>query len=121
MCVSSKGTVGIYPVKGQVWLLYKNRETNLSGGINYEIVEVSRVMNHHISLIPLVKYRRYRTVFLEQSAMEFQVSKKNELIRFSHEIPAYKLIGTIGLEGCFELDPAAIPPQLIDDDLEEML
>jgi hypothetical protein len=98
-----------------VWALYKRNEACTSGGVEYDIVEVSRVTNHDIFLIPLVKYRRYRTVFLEQSSMEFQLSLSKELSRFSHEIPAYKLIGTIGSARCFELDPAAIPPQLIDD------
>jgi hypothetical protein len=44
--------------------------------------------------------------------MDFVVIPPNEMLRFSHRIPSYKMLGTEreGVpEGSFELDPASFP------------
>lgn len=107
------GMIGIYPEEGEVWALYKDwKEIESLRRIKsgYEIVQVVGIKKDcMVSVMPLVNYGGYRTLFTQQAEMEpFQIPKQ-DFIRFSHQIPTYELLGTEGLDGHLELDPASIP------------
>ncbi|KAK8486397.1 hypothetical protein V6N13_029222 [Hibiscus sabdariffa] len=120
-----KGVIQIYPRKGDVWALYRNwssdwNELTPSGVIhNYDMVEVLEDYNEQngVAVVLLVKVPGFKTVFRKHSEpSKTWVIPREELFRFSHQVPSYLLTGQEGqksCEGCFELDPAAIPLELL--------
>ncbi|MCL7048693.1 hypothetical protein MKW94_012280 [Papaver nudicaule] len=120
----SNGTVtrmenkfAIFPRKGEVWAIYRNFSSEWSFSdlqtCEYHIGEVVQVYNIYKVLV-LEKVSDYETVFKAQikagheSLLEIPCS---ELIRFSHQIPAFRLTDEKQgmLRGCWELDPKAVP------------
>eukprot|EP00250_Pteridium_aquilinum_P005624 c15692_g1_i1 orf=164-2194(-) len=107
------GMICIYPAEREVWALYKNwSEIDPSRRIKlgYEIVQVVAIKKEDwtVSVVPLVNYKGSRTVFILQETEPFQIPKR-DFIRFSHQIPTYKILGAEDFKDCVELDPAATP------------
>ncbi|MCO5595428.1 hypothetical protein L7F22_049470 [Adiantum nelumboides] len=106
------GMIHIYPDKKEVWALYKDwkesdQEKRINGG--YDIVQVVGIDEDlTVSVVPLVNHKGSKTVFQKREREGFKIHKK-DFNRFSHQIPTFEIIGCDGVEGCIELDPAAIP------------
>ncbi|KAE9616248.1 hypothetical protein Lal_00017419 [Lupinus albus] len=118
----NRGVVCIFPGKGEVWALYRNWSPDWNENTpddvihKYDMVVVLEDFNDEDGVLvsPLVKLDGFRTVFHKQD----QVRKipKVELFRFSHQVPNYLLTGqeaSNAPKGCLELDPAAIPLDIL--------
>ncbi|KAL6531248.1 hypothetical protein OROHE_014317 [Orobanche hederae] len=70
-----------------------------------------------VIVIPLVKVAGFKVVFRQHfDPSEIRRIPKEELSRFSHQVPSHLLTGQEGsnlLKGCLELDPSAIPSQFL--------
>ncbi|KAL4587058.1 hypothetical protein LXL04_011708 [Taraxacum kok-saghyz] len=109
------GNIRVFPIKGDVCALYKT-DTEKQ---NYEIVQVDECdQGTGITVTPLAKVAGFKTVFhREINRSGTRVVLGNEMFRFSHQIPSYLLTGQESEnspKGCFELDPAAIPPEFLE-------
>ncbi|KAJ9539600.1 hypothetical protein OSB04_026106 [Centaurea solstitialis] len=114
-----RGSVLIYPRKGEVWALYRNWSRDWNEHIpdnvihQYEMVEVVDDYNEEqgVTVCPLVKFAGFRTVFHPRTdESEVKTILKQEMFRFSHQVPKYLLTGEEAPnspKGCLELDPAA--------------
>ena len=79
----------------------------------YDIVEVVEETDLFINVLVLELVSGYTSVFrgksIEGSSVNLRIPRK-ELLRFSHQIPAFKLTEEHGnLKGFWELDPGALP------------
>ncbi|XWS60260.1 hypothetical protein CRYUN_Cryun07bG0021100 [Craigia yunnanensis] len=120
-----KGAIQIYPRKGDVWALYRNwssdwNELTADEVIHkYDMVEVLEDYNERkgAAVAPLVKVPGFKTVFRKHSEPSKNwMIPREELFRFSHQVPSYLLTGQEGQNaptGCLELDPAATPLELL--------
>lgn len=99
----------IYPAEREVWALFKDwneLDPNRRIRSGFEIVQIVSVeRKDSVSVVPLVNFKS-RTVFVRQREVEPGKIHKKDFIRFSHRIPTYEILD---LEGCMELDPAAMP------------
>lgn len=121
----ARGAIRIYPSKGDTWALYKNwsREWNEHTPDNvihqYDMVEVLDEYNEEkgITVIPLVKVPGFKTVFRQHmDRKQARVIPREEMFRFSHQVPSCLLTGQESPnapKGCWELDPAATPLELL--------
>ncbi|KAK8518334.1 hypothetical protein V6N12_017485 [Hibiscus sabdariffa] len=121
----ARGVIRIYPKKGDVWALYRNwspdwnEHTSDDVRHKYEMVEVLDDYNEEqgVSVAPLIKVSDFRTVFQKHmDPKEVRRIPKEEMFRFSHQVPNYLLTGQEALNapmGCRELDPAATPLDLL--------
>ncbi|CAA2993855.1 uncharacterized protein LOC111396148 [Olea europaea var. sylvestris] len=119
------GTIQILPQKGEVWALYRNwsAEWNeLTEDVvihKYDMVKVLEDYNEELGVvvIPLVKVAGYKAIFHQlQSPREIRRIPREEMSRFSHQVPSRLLTGQEGTnapKGCWELDPAATPLELL--------
>ncbi|CAD5169460.1 unnamed protein product [Musa acuminata subsp. malaccensis] len=111
----------IYPRKGEVWALFKDWKIGWSFDAqnklyDYEVVEVLSdfAAASGISVIPLVKIEGFVSLFMrakEKRMAPYEIPP-SEILRFSHNIPSYRLTGTEKEsipQGCLELDPASLP------------
>ncbi|KAI3869860.1 hypothetical protein MKW92_026269 [Papaver armeniacum] len=102
----------INPRKGEVWALYKNFNPKLSHSdldkCEYEIVEVREVKPQLIQVLVL-EQNCETEITMEIPAVD--------LLRFSYQIPAFQLTNKVHekLQGCWELDPKALPESYILD------
>ncbi|XVF49616.1 hypothetical protein PTKIN_Ptkin04bG0027600 [Pterospermum kingtungense] len=122
---SRKGSVQIYPKKGDVWALYRNWSSDWTALTpaeeihKYDMVEVLKDYNEQkgITVAPLVKVPGFKTVFQKNSdPSKTRVIPRDELFRPSHQVPSHLLTGEEGEnapKGCLELDPAALPLELL--------
>ncbi|KAF5772260.1 putative DnaJ domain, Chaperone J-domain superfamily [Helianthus annuus] len=122
---SPRGSVLILPRKGQVWALYRNWSRDWNENTpddvihKYDMVQVLEDYNEEqgVPVSPLIKYVGFRTVFHAHTyETEVKVITKEEMFRFSHQVPKYVLTGSEAHnspKGCLELDPAATPMDLI--------
>ncbi|XP_076948223.1 uncharacterized protein LOC143620399 [Bidens hawaiensis] len=122
---SPRGSVIILPKKGQVWALYRNWSRDWNESVpddvihKYDMVQVLEDYNEEqgVTVKPLVKFSGFRTVFHPHTYQtEVKVIPKEEMFRFSHQVPKYFLTGSEAdnsPKGCLELDPAATPLDLI--------
>ncbi|CAH8357598.1 unnamed protein product [Eruca vesicaria subsp. sativa] len=118
---NNEGEVLIYPRTGDVWAMYKNwsRYCNYLEGdkeVAYDVVEVVEgyTEEYGVLVVPLMKVAGFKSVF-RHYLDSTEVIPKDELSRFSHQIPSHLLTGKEAgyeLRGCRVLDPAATPPQL---------
>ncbi|CAA3008380.1 Hypothetical predicted protein [Olea europaea subsp. europaea] len=117
----SRGSIVIYPRKGDIWALFKDWDIKWSSNpenhkhFNYEIVEVMSdfVFGAGIKVACLDKVEGFLSLFqrTSQSEIDSFLIRPSELLRFSHQIPFFKMTGSErkGVpEGSFELDPAAL-------------
>ncbi|GLT99218.1 hypothetical protein SLE2022_166710 [Rubroshorea leprosula] len=113
-----KNEYKILPRKGEVWALYKNwtAEIKLSdlGSCEYDVVEVLDESDSWIKVIILERVNGFSSVFKAQLKGRTYVTveiPRVELLRFSHQIPSFRLTEERGgsLRGFWELDAAALP------------
>lgn len=126
-----KGIIQIYPRKGEVWAVYKNwcpdwNEFTPDEVIHkYDMVVVLEDYEEEkgITVTPLVKVGGFKSVFHEHgNVLEAWMIPKEEMFRLSHKVPYYVLTGEEGSnvpKGCLELDPAALPLELLKSTVEE--
>lgn len=119
------GVIKIVPKQGDVWALYRNwapdwNEHTLDDVMyKYDMVEVLEDYNEvqGVSVTPLVKVTGFKTVFHRHlDPNKVKRIPREEMFRFSHQVPSYVLTGEEGPnapKGCYELDPAAIPLELL--------
>ncbi|KAI3455046.1 hypothetical protein Pfo_011709 [Paulownia fortunei] len=122
----ARGAIQIFPTKGDVWALYRNwspdwDEVTTDEIIHkYDLVVVIQDYNEDIGVLvaPLVKVAGFTAVFnqiLDQR--EMRTIPREEMFRFSHQVPFYMLNGLEAenaSKGCYELDPAALPLELLN-------
>ncbi|XP_075109669.1 uncharacterized protein LOC107791701 [Nicotiana tabacum] len=117
-----KGVFIVYPRKGETWALFKDWDIGWSSDpenhrkYQYEIVEVLSdfVKDVGIKVNYLNKVVGFVSLFqsTSQNKAGLFFVKPNELYKFSHRIPSFRMTGTEkeGVPvGSFELDPAALP------------
>lgn len=121
----ARGAIRIYPSKGDIWALYRNwspewNEHTADEVIHqYDMVEVLDDYNEEkgATVIPLVKVAGFKTVFRQHMDQEqVRVIPREEMFRFSHQVPSFLLTGQesrAAPKGCWELDPAATPVELL--------
>ncbi|XP_073135399.1 uncharacterized protein [Henckelia pumila] len=119
---SKKNEYFISPGKGEVWALYKPWNSKMSSSelpeCKYEILEITEVNERWIEAVVLEAAEGYKLVYRPQHEgreMTRRHIEWHELIKFSHQIPAFRLTGERGgiLQGFWELDPAAFPAYLL--------
>ncbi|PIN22962.1 hypothetical protein CDL12_04314 [Handroanthus impetiginosus] len=123
-----RGSLMIYPREGEVWALFKNWASRWSSNpenhkeFKYELVEVLSdfVADMGIKVGYLEKVTGFVSLFQRagQGAADSFIIGPNELYKFSHRVPSFKMTGSEreGVPiGSFELDPASLP--LSPDDL----
>ncbi|GMJ13297.1 hypothetical protein like AT5G53150 [Hibiscus trionum] len=120
-----RGTICIYPRKGDVWAIYRHwspdwNELTTDDVIHkYDMVEVLDDYNEElgVTVTPLVKVAGFKTVFHRHlDHREIRRIPREEMFRFSHQVPSYLLTGQEAPnapKGCRELDPAATPVELL--------
>ncbi|KAK4723519.1 hypothetical protein R3W88_026298 [Solanum pinnatisectum] len=101
----------IYPTKGETWAVWSSELLeNHQQQLKYEIVEVLSdfVDDVGISVSYLDKVSGFISIFeRRRRGNDSFVIPANELHRFSHKVPSFKLTETINES--FELDPASLP------------
>ncbi|KAL8150969.1 hypothetical protein V2J09_020777 [Rumex salicifolius] len=126
------GCVRIYPRKGDVWAVYRNwsREWNRSTPYDvrhqYEMVEVVGEFSEEVdglSVVRLAKVTGFKTVYRKKAGKDgIWWIPRREMVRFSHQVPCLTLNDEKDLpEGCWELDPAATPDELLKASKEEIV
>ncbi|XP_057796692.1 uncharacterized protein LOC131012718 [Salvia miltiorrhiza] len=129
------GCVRIYPRCGDIWAVYRNwspdwnRTTPDAVRHQYEMVEVlgDYSEDQGVWVTPLVKLDAYKTVYQRNAnTSAIRWIPRREMLRFSHQVPSCSLNvqGQANLpEGCWDLDPAATPDELLllrrETELEE--
>ncbi|XP_028796441.1 meiotically up-regulated gene 184 protein [Neltuma alba] len=120
------GAICIYPMKGDVWALYRNwspdwNELTADEVIHkYDMVEVLEDFSEEngVMVIPLVKVAGFKTLFRRHlDPGEIRIIPREEMFRFSHQVPSYLHRGKETpdiVRGCWELDPAATPSELLE-------
>ncbi|KAK4759160.1 hypothetical protein SAY87_022291 [Trapa incisa] len=122
----------IYPNKGETWAIFKNWDLRWYSDPDnhkkneYEFVEILSEYDDKvgINVAYLSKVKSFTSVFALTSrdrTSSFRISPE-ELYRFSHRIPSFKLTGEerVGVpKGCFELDPASISFNIKEIDLSD--
>ncbi|XAR57137.1 hypothetical protein NMG60_11025172 [Bertholletia excelsa] len=113
-----KDVYAIYPKQGEVWALYKCWNPRIKCSelktCEYDIVEILKEDDFEIRALVLERVDGFNSVFKAKnkggSALTMSIVR-DELLRFSHQIPAYQLKEERGgiLRGYWELDPAALP------------
>ncbi|XP_073131447.1 uncharacterized protein [Henckelia pumila] len=120
-----RGSILILPQKGDIWAVYKNWSSDWNKHTPDEVIhkyDMVTVLDdyseeHGVSVAPLVKISSFKTVF--RPNMDPNLIKripKEEMFRFSHQVPNHLLTGQESEKapkGCLELDPAAVPLELI--------
>lgn len=120
-----RGTIQIYPTKGEIWALYGNWSADWNALTpdevihKYDMVEVLEDYNEYlgVSIAPLVKVPGFKTVFRKHpDPRKIQTIPREEMFRFSHQVPSYFLTGHEARsppKDCWELDPASTPMELL--------
>lgn len=124
----------IYPRKGETWALFKGWDIKWdhieidSSSVTerkyeFDFVEVLSDYdgNCGVRVAYLKKLKGFTCVFVRIMENELQIPP-SELLRFSHRVPSFKLTGEErdGVpRGSLELDPAALPANLVEVSLPE--
>ncbi|KAK6911477.1 DnaJ domain [Dillenia turbinata] len=115
----------IHPQKGETWALFRNWDISWSSNpqnhtkYTYDFVEVVSDYDDDAGVMVayLDKVKGFVSLFqrtTEKEGDSVQIPS-TELLRFSHQIPSFRLSGTEreGVpEGSLELDPASLPQEL---------
>ncbi|OIT02202.1 PREDICTED: uncharacterized protein LOC109226975 [Nicotiana attenuata] len=118
------GCVRIYPKSGDIWAVYRNwspdwnRTTPEEVRCRYEMVEILDDYSEElgVSVAPLVKLDGFKTVYRRKMDKDsLRRIPRREMLRFSHQVPSclLKRDGVNLPEGCWDLDPAATPEDLL--------
>ncbi|KAK6924670.1 protein of unknown function DUF3444, partial [Dillenia turbinata] len=122
----SRGSIVIYPRKGDIWALYRNwsldwNELTPDEVIQkYDMVEVLEDYNETqgVTVAPLVKVPGFKSVFHRRLDSGKQMTiPREKIFCFSHQVPSCVLHGKEAQnlpEDCLELDPAALPSELLE-------
>ncbi|KAL1555421.1 hypothetical protein AAHA92_11162 [Salvia divinorum] len=123
------GCVRIYPRSGDIWAVYRNwspdwnRTTPDEVRHQYEMVEVldDYSEDNGVCVAPLIKLDGYKTVYqrnIDKDATRW--IPRREMLRFSHQVPSCSLkVESANLpKGCWDLDPAATPEELLQGETE---
>ncbi|KAF0921388.1 hypothetical protein E2562_006958 [Oryza meyeriana var. granulata] len=122
-----RGTIKIYPQKGNIWAVYRNWSSDWDEDTPDKVLHVYDVVevlddydeDHGISVIPLVKVAGFRTIFQRnQDLNAIKKIPKEEMFRFSHQVPFYRMSGEEAPnvpKDSYELDPAAISKELLQE------
>lgn len=120
------GVIRILPSKGEIWALYRNWSMDWNEHTpddviyKYDMVEVLDDYNEDqgVSVAPLLKVAGFKTVYHRHlNPKEVKKIPREEMFRLSHQVPYIVLTGEEGHnapKGCFELDPAATPVELLE-------
>ncbi|OWM75447.1 hypothetical protein CDL15_Pgr021611 [Punica granatum] len=121
------GCVRIYPRSGDIWAVYRNwspkwnRSTPAKVRHQYEMVEVVDDYSEELGVCvtPLVKLAGYKTVY-QRDKDALRWIPRREMLRFSHQVPSWSLKDEAGNlpDGCWDLDPAATPDELLNDGID---
>ncbi|XP_004243562.1 uncharacterized protein [Solanum lycopersicum] len=122
--VGRGGSIRIYPKSGDIWAVYRNwspdwdETTPAEVRHQYEMVEVLDDYSEELGVCvtPLVKLDGFKTVYSRNTNKDaIRLIPRREMLRFSHQVPSCLLKGErMNLpEGCWDLDPAAIPEDLL--------
>ncbi|KAJ8767525.1 hypothetical protein K2173_017594 [Erythroxylum novogranatense] len=115
---TKKDEYDILPVKGQVWALYRDWSLGIKHSeldkCEYDVVEVLETLETGIKVLHLERVNGFNSVFkpeLKESSTVRSVIPHAELLRFSHQIPSFRLTDERNgsLRDFWELDPAALP------------
>ncbi|KAJ6386831.1 hypothetical protein OIU78_016708 [Salix suchowensis] len=121
----ARGAIQIYPRKGDVWAVYKNWSPNWNEHTPDEVIhkyDMVEVLEHYkeergVAVAPLVKVAGFKTVFCQHpDTSKTRTIPREEMFRFSHQVPSVLLTGQEGQyapKGCWELDPASTPLELL--------
>lgn len=117
-----RGLYIVYPRKGETWALFKDWDIGWGSDpdnhrkYKFEIVEIlsDYVADVGVQVGYLDKVTGFVSLFQRTKLTEVRAFfvKPNELFKFSHRIPSFKMTGTEreGVPaGSFELDPASLP------------
>ncbi|KAK1407176.1 hypothetical protein QVD17_38789 [Tagetes erecta] len=125
-----KGVIHIYPKKGDVWAVYRNWSPNWNEYTpdevihKYDMVSILEDFSEEkgVTVAPLVKVSGFKSVFHQHADVaETRTIPRDEIFRLSHQIPFYLLTGEESVnvpKGCLELDPAALPLELLQTTTE---
>ncbi|XP_068669554.1 uncharacterized protein [Aristolochia californica] len=121
-----RGFVRIFPKRGDIWAVYRNWSSDWDDTTPNEVrhqYEMVEVLNDYTEergscVSPLVKSAGFKTVFRkEKDRSSVRWIPKSEMFRYSHQVPSWSLerVETSSmLNGCWDLDPAATPPDLLN-------
>ncbi|KAK6918737.1 DnaJ domain [Dillenia turbinata] len=118
------GCVRIYPKSGDIWAVYRNwspewnRSTPDEVRHQYEMVEVLDDYSEDLGVCvtPLIKLEGFKTVYQRNASQNaIRWIARREMLRFSHKVPSWSLKGEENNlpDGCWDLDPAATPEELL--------
>ncbi|XP_012841952.1 PREDICTED: uncharacterized protein LOC105962194 [Erythranthe guttata] len=120
----------ICPTKEETWALFKNwdiewyrdQEGHNNKEYDFEIVEIllDYCSDFGAPVVYLSKMKGYVSIFSRKHEEGTELSKVvtvKERLRFSHRVPSLKNEGENGDQRFFELDPAALPPNLTTKDV----
>ncbi|KAL3502547.1 hypothetical protein ACH5RR_036996 [Cinchona calisaya] len=118
------GCIRIYPRSGDIWAIYRNwspdwnRTTPPEVRHQYEMVEVLDDYSEDLGVCvtPLIKLGGFKTVYQRNTSKDaIRWIPRREMLRFSHQVPSCLLKGdSFNLpDGCWDLDPAATPEELL--------
>lgn len=115
----------VYPHKGETWAIFKDWDIKWSSNpekyckYEYEYVEILSDFTENIGIevVYLGKLEGFVSLFqqTEHNGLSLFCVPPNELYRFSHRVPSFKMTGDEreGIPcGSFELDPAGLPVDL---------
>ncbi|KAI4378238.1 hypothetical protein MLD38_015747 [Melastoma candidum] len=121
------GCVRIFPRRGEVWAVYRNwsadwtKSTLAELRYQYKMVEVVDDYTEELGvcITPLEKLAGYKTVYQRKDAVRW--IPRQEMLQFSHQVPSWSLKGEVGIlpDGCWDLDPAATPDELLHSELDD--
>ncbi|CAL5406184.1 unnamed protein product [Camellia sinensis] len=118
------GCVRIYPKSGDIWAVYRNwspdwdRTTPDKVRHQYDMVEVLDDYSEELGVCvtPLIKLDGFKTVYQRnKNKNAIRLIPRKEMLRFSHQVPSWilQVEGVKLPDGCWDLDPAATPDELL--------
>ncbi|CAN1150706.1 Chaperone protein DnaJ, partial [Linum perenne] len=85
----------IFPLEGEVWAMYRDWAPTLkrSGlkSCNYDVVKVLEKNDQHLKVSHLEHVKGHNSVFRASAKHQSSTVDMSELLRFSHQIPAFRL------------------------------
>ncbi|XP_073136078.1 uncharacterized protein [Henckelia pumila] len=121
----ARGAIQVFPTKEDVWAMYTNWSpdwdvlTADETVHKYDMMMILEDYNEHRGVVvaPLVKVAGFTSLFRQHlDQTKILTIPREEIFRFSHQVPHYTLNGKESENspsGCYELDPAALPLELL--------
>ncbi|MCL7033489.1 hypothetical protein MKW94_030038 [Papaver nudicaule] len=118
------GVIQIVPKRGEIWAVYMNWSpdwnSKKTAGKTTSQIEMVEVLDDYteklgVCVNSLVKLDGFRTVYQRRTDKDvIRWIPSKEILRFSHQVPSWLIEGKAHLpDGCCDLDPAAIPEELL--------